>query len=99
MKTHPSLFLRDVKARVELSLASSLTSALQLVPDITPPAWHLVSLSLRLGQARFPPLLTPDLLVVSSQEWVLLPWVIVPCQKETMVEVGAGHDLKRQRSL
>lgn len=63
---------------MELSLASSLTSALRLVPDTTPPAWHLASLSLRVGQARFPPLLTPDLLLVSSQEWVLLPWVTVP---------------------
>lgn len=63
---------------MELSLASSLTSALRLVPDITPPAWHLASLSLRVGQARFPPLLTPDLLVVSSSERLLLPWVIVP---------------------
>lgn len=84
---------------MELSLASSLTSALRLVPDITPPAWHLASLPLRVGQARFPPLLTPDVVVVSSQDEFFSLGSLFLGQQETVVEVGPGHDLKRQRSL
>lgn len=84
---------------MELSLASSLTSALPRVPDITPPAWHLTSLSLRVGQARFPPLLTPDVLVVSSQDGFFSLGPLFLGQPETVVEVGPGHDLKGQRRL